>query len=100
MIALNKIICLNDTYEKYLDIFDNMKEKAGDYVPSVAEMNIIKENLPKYIPFLFWIDDTGIKTEENAAMRKEITQILKEYLIVAKSAEKEQLPTLQEDNLE
>lgn len=96
---MNKIICLNDTYEKYLEIFDNMKEKADDYVPSVADMNIIKENLPKYIPFLFWIDDTGFKTEENAAMRKEITQLLKEYLVIAKTAEESQ-PPLQKDNLE
>ena len=80
---MNKVICLGDTYEKYLDIFDNMKEKAGDYVPSIADMNIIKENLPKYVPFLLWIDDTGYETEENKAMRKEISRTLRECFVVA-----------------
>lgn len=79
---MNKVICLYDTYDKYMDIFDAMKERAGDYVPSPSDMITIKENLPKFIPFLLWIDDTGCETEENREMRHEISRILRECLVI------------------
>ena len=90
---MNKIICLESTYDKYMEVFDRMKERAGDYVPSNSDMSVIKENLPKYVPFLLWIDDTGYETEENKAMRKEISKILREHFVVASSTKEEETNT-------
>lgn len=85
---MNKVICLYDTYAKYMDIFDGMKERAGDYVPSPTDMTIIKENIPKFVPFLLWIDDTGYETDENREMRHEISRILRECLIITNGGNK------------
>lgn len=84
---MNKIICSQRTFERFMDDFDNMQLKANEYVPSLEELNIIKKSLPKYIPFLLWIDTTGEENEENKETRREVRKIIKEHLYILEGEE-------------
>lgn len=73
----SKIICTDEDFEKYCEVFDKMTFQAENYVPTLKEIKtVIVPNLPKYMLFLLWIDCTGYETNNNAKIRRLIRQII------------------------
>ncbi len=70
---------LDNLYE----FFDNTNYTADEYVPTVEEMKVIANNLDEYVEFLFWIEETGIETEDNEEIRHLISIILKKYVDIS-----------------
>ena len=74
------VSCSYDMLEDIYNTFDAMDYKAGEYTPAEEDLKLILENLAEYLPFLLWIDETGIETEENAEIRHSIREIIKTRL--------------------
>ncbi len=67
----------------FSSVFKMGKIKADTYCPSPEEFDeIIDKNLPKYMPFLLWIDETGFTTAENEERREYLRRFIYEKLIV------------------
>ena len=85
---MKKIVCTYEDYNKYAEVFEHMSFKALEYVPDLETIKkIIVPNLPEYILFLLWIDETGYETKENAKIRRLLKQIIyKNFEIVHSKA--------------
>ena len=79
---MQAVKCTADILNQMYDTFDAMDYKADDYVPTEDELKEICENLPEYMPFLLWIEETGETTEENETIRSIIKSIILKQLEV------------------
>ncbi len=80
MMELKKAYIKNKDFGKFYDFCDSTKFRAGEYVPTKAELKKMLDNIQEYILFLMWIDDTGEVTSENEDEHLIISKILKECL--------------------
>jgi len=64
------------------DTFDKMIFTADEYVPTQEDLKEICRNLPYYMPFLLWIEETGYDTDENIEMRNVIKGMIGKQLIL------------------
>ena len=81
-------------YDRFLDIFSRIPNTAEDYVPDEEQLNLIEKEFQegtaqKYLPFLLWIEDTGVDTSDNVGRRKRLSQILKTYVEIGPDEELE-----------
>lgn len=77
--AIQRVSIDEATFDKIYDCFDKMEFKAEDFVPTEKELLEMMQNLPKYMPFLMWIDETGYDMEEDEeqnAMRSRIRKLI------------------------
>ncbi len=77
---MEKVQITYDEIDEVYAVIDEMEYLAEDYCPSAAELKTMTKDLKKYIPFLTWIDETGIETEDNAPLRAIIRTLLTEYV--------------------
>lgn len=67
----------------FYDVIDLGKIRADEYCPTSEECDsILVQNLPKYLPFMLWIDETGYETPENAKNRQYLRQMIYSRMIV------------------
>lgn len=79
---MDKVICTEEQFNYLYSLIDLMEYTADEFVPSEEELREIGENLAEYMTFLIWIDETGIETKENSAMRKVINKLIREQLVI------------------
>lgn len=77
---MDNVVCDEKTFQSMYDVFEKMTFTADDYTPTEIELKMLCDDLPRYMPFLLWIEDTGYDTDENIKMRKTIRQIIKNKL--------------------
>lgn len=69
----------------FSDVFKMGKLKADTYCPTPEEITeIISGDLGRYLPFLLWIDQTGITTEENKDRREYLRSYLYNTMVIKK----------------
>ena len=59
---------------------DQMENTADEYCPTPEDLLEYADDLPRFYPFLLWIDETGYDTEENKENRKALRKFLTENI--------------------
>ena len=76
---MTKVAVEEKVFDQKFDCFDKMEFKADEYVPTEKDMLIMLDDLPKYLPFLIWIDETGYDVEDDTgqkSMRDKIRKVV------------------------
>ena len=80
---IRKIHCTYADMEKYYTAFENISFLPYDFTPTMDQLeNEICPNIEQYVVFLLWIDEMGVRTQENELEHNEISNILKHCLIL------------------
>ena len=98
----DKITISNNDFECICQKIDTMLYTADSYCPTKDEILFIAlEDLPRFLPFLMWVDETGKETPENKKDRKYLRSVLKEYVVVIENPSKEEsLPIYHNNSIE
>lgn len=95
----DKITISNNDFEDICQKIDTMLYTADSYCPTKDEILFVAlEDLPRYLPFLMWVDETGKETPENKKDRKYLRSVLKEYVLIVENSSKEEKAPIPPDN--
>lgn len=72
------------THEKMNDLFsivDDIETSSLRYYPTMKEIEIMKNNIPKYYAFILWIlsNPNGPETKEEQRAEKELNRIIMKH---------------------